>query len=62
MSAATGKHRKERGFVIKMRNFREPNILRALECEVTVLGSSSSCDRSCDEWNLITLYSSDRAS
>jgi len=54
MSAATGKHRKERGFVIKMRDFLQPNILCALEFQVTVLGGSSSSGRPCYEWNLIS--------
>ena len=48
MSTATGKHRKESGFVIKMRDFRERNISCALECEVTGLGGSNSYDRSCN--------------
>jgi len=53
MSAATGKHRKERGFVIRMRDYLEPNILYALECEVAVLGGRRSYDTSYHERNLI---------
>jgi len=53
MSAATGRNRKESGFVIKIRDFLEPNILCALEWEVAVLGGSSSYDRSCYERNVI---------